>query len=277
MALVDKKTLQMARRLALQGLKAVREVLADEEQEAVGRVHHERPEPEARDTETRPMTEPKKPAKEEPVAAEQDSAETNAADDLGPLPEEKKVEGTASASRAQSNPWGLPDPAPKSQETDDAAALEAALSEVESYEEEDEDDDFDPRLMMSGYYGGFGAQQPHGGGLQPYVEEMEVDPKAPRDEQVVTLLKGVYDPEIPVNIYELGLVYGVEVDEDGGIDITMTLTSPNCPAAQSLPQMVQETVAKLEWCSRSDVDVVFDPPWGPEKMTEEARLELNLI
>jgi FeS assembly SUF system protein len=92
----------------------------------------------------------------------------------------------------------------------------------------------------------------------------------------VQTLKTVYDPEIPVDIYELGLVYGIEVSPDGVVDIRMTLTSPGCPVAGSLPREVELKTASIEGVSEVRIDLVWDPPWTPERMSEAARLELDM-
>ena len=94
--------------------------------------------------------------------------------------------------------------------------------------------------------------------------------------QIVDAIKTLYDPEIPVNIYELGLIYGIDVHEGNDIRILMTLTSPNCPAAQSLPAEVKTKTSAVDTVRSADVEIVWDPVWGPHLMTEEARLELNL-
>jgi FeS assembly SUF system protein len=93
---------------------------------------------------------------------------------------------------------------------------------------------------------------------------------------IVETLKTVYDPEIPVDIYELGLVYGIEVSPDGAVDIRMTLTSPGCPVAGSLPREVELKVASIEGVSGVRIDLVWDPPWTPDRMSEAARLELDM-
>ena len=93
--------------------------------------------------------------------------------------------------------------------------------------------------------------------------------------KIVEVLKTVYDPEIPVDIYELGLVYTVDVDAGGKVEITMTLTSPACPVAESLPVEVEQKVNAIEGVSSVKVDVTWDPPWSPEKMSEAARLTLG--
>ncbi len=93
---------------------------------------------------------------------------------------------------------------------------------------------------------------------------------------VIEMLHTVYDPEIPVDVYELGLIYGVQVDAFGFVQISMTLTSPNCPSAQALPEEVREKVSAIDGVSGADVEIVWDPPWSPDRMSEEARLELNM-
>jgi FeS assembly SUF system protein len=96
-----------------------------------------------------------------------------------------------------------------------------------------------------------------------------------RDE-VIAMLRGVYDPEIPVNIYELGLVYDVNVDESGAVRIEMTLTSPMCPVAEILPVEIESKAREIEGVREVRIDLVWDPPWGPEMMSEAARLELGM-
>lgn len=97
------------------------------------------------------------------------------------------------------------------------------------------------------------------------------------DDNVVHTIKTCYDPEIPVNIYELGLIYQIRVKSDGHVAIRMTLTSPNCPAAQSLPAEVREKVSHINGVTGVDVDIVWDPPWSPSMMSEAARLELGFF
>jgi FeS assembly SUF system protein len=101
------------------------------------------------------------------------------------------------------------------------------------------------------------------------------DPSALR-EAVISVLRTVYDPEIPVDIYELGLVYDVNVDGGGGVSIRMTLTSPGCPVAGTLPPEVEQKVQAVPGVTHARVDVVWDPPWDPSKMSEAARLELGM-
>lgn len=96
-------------------------------------------------------------------------------------------------------------------------------------------------------------------------------------EKIVGVLKTIYDPEIPVDIYELGLIYDVFVNEDHEVRILMTLTSPNCPVAESLPVEVEEKVKSLDMVKDAEVEITFDPPWTQELMSEEAKLELGLL
>lgn len=93
---------------------------------------------------------------------------------------------------------------------------------------------------------------------------------------VIETLKTVYDPEIPVDIYELGLVYNIDVSPEGKVDIRMTLTSPGCPVAESLPREVELKTASIEGVSEVRIDLVWEPPWTLDRMSEAARLELNL-
>ena len=95
-------------------------------------------------------------------------------------------------------------------------------------------------------------------------------------EKIVERICQIYDPEIPVNIYELGLIYDIQVSEDCDVEIEMTLTSPNCPVAESLPNSVKENILKIEEVEDVDLKLVWDPPWTKDKMTEVAKLELNL-
>ncbi len=97
------------------------------------------------------------------------------------------------------------------------------------------------------------------------------------EEQVVKVLRTIYDPEIPVNIYEVGLIYEVRVDDEANVAITMTLTSPMCPVAESLPPEVQYRVEHVPGVKSAAVQVVWDPPWTPDMMTEAARLELGML
>ena len=93
---------------------------------------------------------------------------------------------------------------------------------------------------------------------------------------IIEEIKKIYDPEIPVNIYELGLIYNIRVNEEKKVEIEMTLTSPNCPVAESLPNMVKENILKVVGVKEVDLKLVWDPPWTKDKMSEAAKLELNL-
>ncbi len=97
------------------------------------------------------------------------------------------------------------------------------------------------------------------------------------ENKIVDALKSVYDPEIPVDIYELGLIYEVKIDEAQHVKVLMTLTSPSCPVAESLPVEVEEKVAKVEGVKQAKVEITFDPPWSKEMMSEEAQLELGFL
>ncbi len=119
------------------------------------------------------------------------------------------------------------------------------------------------------YLEGFLSQQPaadpvggEGGALQAAVIES---------------LKAIYEPEIPVNIYDLGLIYGVEVTDDGHAAVNMTLTTPHCPVAESMPGEVELRVSSVPGIATADVNLVWDPPWDPAKMSDEARLELGML
>lgn len=97
------------------------------------------------------------------------------------------------------------------------------------------------------------------------------------EERIVMALKTVYDPEIPVDIYELGLIYLVDVDPSGSVEVKMTLTSPNCPSAMELPSLVEAKVRSVPGVMDARVEVVFDPPWEPSRMSEAARLQLGML
>jgi len=97
------------------------------------------------------------------------------------------------------------------------------------------------------------------------------------ENKVIDVLKTIYDPEIPVDIFELGLIYEVKINKEGHVDIEMTLTSPNCPVAESLPKEVEDKVAGAEPFTSCTVNIVFDPPWDKDMMSEEAQLELGFL
>jgi FeS assembly SUF system protein len=94
--------------------------------------------------------------------------------------------------------------------------------------------------------------------------------------EIINALKTVYDPEIPADIYELGLIYRVDIEDDRAVKVDMTLTTPNCPSAQELPEMVENAVASVPGVGEVKVNVVWDPPWDQSRMTDEARLTLNM-
>ncbi|KPL69124.1 FeS assembly SUF system protein [Erythrobacter sp. SG61-1L] len=119
------------------------------------------------------------------------------------------------------------------------------------------------------YLEGFLAQKPEGANAG--------DPGGALYEAVITSLKEIYDPEIPVNIYDLGLIYGVDVSEDGDAVVTMTLTTPHCPVAESMPGEVELRVGAVPGIRDAEVNLVWDPPWDPAKMSDEARLELGML
>lgn len=97
------------------------------------------------------------------------------------------------------------------------------------------------------------------------------------EHDIVQELKEIYDPEIPVNIYDLGLIYEIDVDEEGNAEITMTLTSPNCPVAESLPIEVKNRVAAIPGIKKSNLTLTFEPPWDKDMMSEAAKLELGFL
>ena len=116
------------------------------------------------------------------------------------------------------------------------------------------------------------------GFLQQKTEGLKAgEPGGDLYEAVVAALKEIYDPEIPVNIYDLGLIYGVEVDDESSVTVTMTLTTPHCPVAETMPGEVELRAASVPGVRDAEVNLVWDPPWGPDKMTDEARLELGML
>ncbi len=106
---------------------------------------------------------------------------------------------------------------------------------------------------------------------------MTAEEKRELDGKIILVLKNVYDPEIPVNIYDLGLVYEHKVEDDGRVKIVMTLTAPNCPVADVMPQQVKEEISYLSGVKEVEVEITFDPPWDQDMITEEAKLELGLL
>ena len=115
------------------------------------------------------------------------------------------------------------------------------------------------------------------GFLQPRPEPHAGEAGGPLYEAVIEALKEIYDPEIPVNIYELGLVYGVDVTADGHVAVTMTLTTPHCPVAETMPGEVELRVGAVPGVGSAEVNLVWDPPWDPQKMSDEAKLELGML
>jgi FeS assembly SUF system protein len=109
-----------------------------------------------------------------------------------------------------------------------------------------------------------------------WTPDGETEPR-PTEDAVIAACATVYDPEIPVNIYELGLVYAIGIEDDGAVQVEMTLTAPGCPSAQELPVQVREAIMAVPGVRRCDVDVVWDPPWDPSRMTEDARLSMNMF
>ena len=96
-------------------------------------------------------------------------------------------------------------------------------------------------------------------------------------DEIISVLDSVYDPEIPVSVYELGLIYDVKISEDNDVKVIMTLTSPSCPVAESLPEEIKEAVQKIKTIKSVEVEVTFDPPWEKSMMSEEAKLELGFL
>jgi FeS assembly SUF system protein len=110
-----------------------------------------------------------------------------------------------------------------------------------------------------------------------WTPDGETPPARPSEDSIITAIATVYDPEIPVNIYELGLIYAIEIDDGGAVKIEMTLTAPGCPSAQELPVQVREAVMAVAGVADCEVEIVWDPPWDPSRMSEEARLELGMF
>ncbi len=115
-----------------------------------------------------------------------------------------------------------------------------------------------------------------------HTKHNSIDMESPIDtnalgEKIVKVLKTVYDPEIPVDIYELGLIYDVFVNEDYDVKILMTLTTPNCPVAETLPMEVEEKIKSINEVKTAEVEITFDPPWSQDLMSEEAKLELGML
>lgn len=135
--------------------------------------------------------------------------------------------------------------------------------------EEISDADFDaPKGRKKDYLEGFLDSQPN--------TPVKHAPGGELYEEVVRTLKEIYDPEIPVNIYDLGLIYGIDIDDDHAV-VTMTLTTPHCPVAESMPAEVEIRTGAVEGIGSAEVNLVWDPPWDPAKMSDEAKLELGML
>ena len=106
---------------------------------------------------------------------------------------------------------------------------------------------------------------------------MTTEEKRVLEEKIVNVLKNIYDPEIPVSIYELGLIYEHKVDDNGNVKVVMTLTAPNCPVADVMPRQVKEEISYLTDVKNVEVEITFDPPWDQDMISDEARLELGLM
>jgi FeS assembly SUF system protein len=116
----------------------------------------------------------------------------------------------------------------------------------------------------------------NGEGAAPQASALPQEEITRLTDDIVQALKTVYDPEIPADIYELGLIYKVDIKDDRTVDVDMTLTTPNCPAAAELPQMVENAVSSVQGVGPVNVQIVWDPPWDPSRMSDEARLVLNM-
>lgn len=129
----------------------------------------------------------------------------------------------------------------------------------------------------------FIADKPSGGDAGPNVARVSGDSALSAEElerlgnDMIGALKSVYDPEIPVDIYELGLIYRIDVDDDRNVEVDMTLTAPGCPVAGEMPIWVENAVASVEGVGQVKVNLVFDPPWDPSRMSEEAQMALNMF
>jgi FeS assembly SUF system protein len=120
------------------------------------------------------------------------------------------------------------------------------------------------------------AGTPPSGSHGAWTPEGSTEPK-PTEDGIIAAIGTVYDPEIPVNIYELGLIYAIDIHDDGRVKVEMTLTAPACPSAQELPEMVQQAVMAVPGVASCEVETVWDPPWDQSRMSEEARLSLNMF
>ena len=110
----------------------------------------------------------------------------------------------------------------------------------------------------------------------PDIENL-IGNKKKIENKIINVLKAIFDPEIPVDVYELGLIYEIKIDDQFHVEIIMTLTSPNCPVAESMPKEVEDKVGEVHGVKSSKVNIVFDPPWDKDMMSEEAKLDLGMI
>jgi FeS assembly SUF system protein len=165
--------------------------------------------------------------------------------------------------------------------SEEKASLGSTVSNVESEKPEEENKSAaDSELSAAEAPGESGSAQ--GDAATPAAQTQSVEPAGPVnveqvEQEIIQVLKTVYDPEIPVNIYELGLIYNVAIAESGDVDVKMTLTSPACPVAGSLPPEVQYKIQEIPGTREVRVDLVWDPPWNMSMMTEAARLQLGLF
>ena len=113
--------------------------------------------------------------------------------------------------------------------------------------------------------------------LQLKEPEFEINPDDPLDEQIKTAIRGIYDPEISVNIYDLGLIYSVDINDQNEVDVKMTLTAAACPVTNTLPGQVESVIKSLDGVADAKVELVWDPPWSKDMMSDEARLALGLF
>lgn len=116
--------------------------------------------------------------------------------------------------------------------------------------------------------------------LKDWVDKVQSDDPVDKDQleqRVVAALKEIYDPEIPVNIYDLGLIYKIDIDEKGVVEVEMTLTTPGCPVAQTFPGTVESAIREVEGVTAASVDLVWDPPWSPDCLSDATKLELGLL
>lgn len=117
----------------------------------------------------------------------------------------------------------------------------------------------------------FGSQ------ASPSCVSVEIPTEAPLKDKVIAALRNVYDPEIPLNLYDLGLIYDIDIDANNAVSINMTLTTPHCPVAESMPGRVECAIREIDEVSNVDVKLVWDPPWDKERMSDEAKLTLGLF